>query len=92
MENLNKITSIKVYQVELTMKEGHYSQSNQSFRFFDSTIIEIETSNGINGYGEVCPLGPSYLPAYAEGPRAGFEKLQEFYLAEIPQTSMKLIS
>ena len=27
------------------------------------------------GYGEVCPLGPFYLPAYAEGVRAGLKEL-----------------
>ncbi|MDZ7748876.1 MAG: hypothetical protein U5K43_08495 [Halofilum sp. (in: g-proteobacteria)] len=34
---------------------------------FDSTLVEIETDAGITGLGEVCPLGPAYLPAYAEG-------------------------
>ena len=27
------------------------------------------------GYGEVCPLGPAYLPAYAAGARAGIAEL-----------------
>ena len=85
MEKLNKITRIKVYQVELTMKEGHYSWSNQSFRSFDSTIVEIETSKGINGYGEVCPLGPAYLPAYAEGVRVGIAKIAGALLGRNPE-------
>ena len=34
---------------------------------FDSTIVRVETDSGLAGYGEVCPLGPFYLPAYAEG-------------------------
>ena len=42
---------------------------------FDSTVVEIHTDAGINGYGEVCPLGPAYLPAYAEGARAGIAEL-----------------
>ena len=85
MEKLNKITRIKIYQVELTMKEGHYSWSNQSFRSFDSTIVEIETSKGINGYGEVCPLGPAYLPAYAEGARVGIAKIAGVLLGRNPE-------
>ena len=85
MEELNKITGIKVYQVELTMKEGHYSWSNQSFRSFDSTIVEIETSKGIKGYGEVCPLGPAYLPAYAEGARVGIAKIAGVLLGRNPE-------
>ncbi len=84
MKNPYKISSIKTYQVELTMKEGHYSWSNQSFRSFDSTIIEVETSEGINGYGEICPLGSSYLPAYAEGVRIGIGKIAGVLLGKDP--------
>jgi hypothetical protein len=32
---------------------------------------QIETNIGITGYGENTPLGPTYLPAYAKGTRAG---------------------
>ena len=42
---------------------------------FDSTIVGVETDCGLVGYGEVCPLGPFYLPAYAEGVRAGLREL-----------------
>jgi len=28
-------------------------------------VIEVETDTGVVGHGEVCPLGPFYLPAYA---------------------------
>jgi len=57
------------------MKEGSYSWAKQSFSSFDSTIVIIETDVGITGVGETCPLGPSYLPAYAEGARTGIAKL-----------------
>ena len=70
-----RISRISVYQVDLPMKEGAYSWSNQSFAAFDSTVVIIETDEGISGAGETCPLGPSYLPAYAEGARAGISKL-----------------
>src|SRR5262249_32317016 len=42
---------------------------------FDSTVVAISTDAGITGYGEVCPLGPAYLPAYAAGARAGITEL-----------------
>lgn len=42
---------------------------------FDSTIVGVETDTGLIGYGEVCPLGPFYLPAYAAGVRAGLLEL-----------------
>ena len=71
-----KITSISVYRVELPLKEGRYNWSNENFvTVFDSTVVAIGTDAGITGYGECCPLGPAYLPAYAEGVRAGIRQI-----------------
>jgi len=50
---------------------------------FDSTVIEVQTDAGVTGYGEVCPLGPYYLPAYANGVRAGIQELDRICLARI---------
>lgn len=79
-----KITRISVYQVDLPMKEGSYSWSTQSFSAFDSTVVAIETDEGITGYGETCPLGPSYLAAYAEGARAGIAKIAPDLIGQDP--------
>lgn len=70
-----KITRISAYQIDLPMKEGAYQWSTQSFAAFDSTVVLVETDEGLSGVGETCPLGPSYLPAYAEGARAGLAKI-----------------
>lgn len=71
-----KITKIKAYQVDLPLHEGTYKWSGgNSVTVFDSTIVAVETDAGITGYGEVCPLGPAYLPAYAEGVRTGLKEI-----------------
>ena len=71
-----KITSIRVYQVDLPLREGSYKWSGgNSVSVFDSTVVAVETDEGITGWGEVCPLGPAYLPAYARGARAGIAEL-----------------
>ena len=63
-----KITKIVAYQVDLPLHEGKYAWSGgKSVDVFDSTVVRIETDEGVTGYGEVCPLGPAYLPSYAEG-------------------------
>lgn len=49
----------------LPLREGSYKWSGgKSITVFDSTIVAVETDDGLTGYGEVCPLGPFYLPAY----------------------------
>jgi cis-L-3-hydroxyproline dehydratase len=71
-----RITAIRAYQVDLPLKEGSYNWSGgKSVSVFDSTVVEVETDAGIIGHGEVCPLGPFYLPAYANGVRAGLVEL-----------------
>ena len=71
-----KITRITAYRVELPLHEGSYKWSGgNSVTVFDSTVVSVETDAGITGYGEVCPLGPAYLPAYAAGARTGIAEL-----------------
>lgn len=71
-----KITGIKVYQVDLPLKEGRYSWSNGNFvETFDATVVVVETDEGITGVGECCPLGSAYLPSYAGGVRAGLAEI-----------------
>jgi cis-L-3-hydroxyproline dehydratase len=71
-----RITGIKAYRVELPLHEGAYKWSGGNVvRVFDSTVVAIETDQGIAGYGEICPLGPAYLPAYAAGARTGIYEL-----------------
>jgi L-alanine-DL-glutamate epimerase-like enolase superfamily enzyme len=67
-----KITEIRAYRIELPLREGSYNWSGgNAVTSLDSTIAAVETDSGIAGYGEVCPLGPAYLPAYAAGARTG---------------------
>ena len=97
---MNKIKRITAYQVDLPLKEGSYNWSEgKSVSVFDSTVVAVETEDGLIGYGECCPLGPFYLPSYAEGVRAGIKELgphligldatNHFYLNQIMDQSLK---
>ena len=58
-----KIKRIFAHRVELPLHETTYKWSGgKSVTVFDSTIVGVETDTGLVGYGEVCPLGPFYLP------------------------------
>ena len=86
-----KISKISIFQVDLPLYEGSYNWSgNKSVQVFDSTVVQVETDEGIIGYGEVCPLGPVYLPAYAEGARAGIQVLAPALLGLDPTQLVKL--
>ncbi len=86
-----KINRIFAHRVELPLHEGSYKWSGgKSVSVFDSTIVGVETDTGLIGYGEVCPLGPFYLPAYAEGVRAGLRELGPHVLGYDPRELSKL--
>jgi len=80
-----KIEAIKVYQVDLPLAEGRYAWADGKYvEVFDSTVVQIETDAGVDGFGEVCPLGPFYLPAFGPGARAGIGELAPHLLGEDP--------
>ena len=80
-----KITGINVFQVDLPLKEGRYNWSNGNFvEVFDSTVVEIETDEGLKGYAECCPLGSAYLPSYALGVRSGLQELAPHLIGKDP--------
>ena len=86
-----KIARVFAHRVELPLHEGTYKWSGgKSVSIFDSTIVGVETDTGIVGFGEVCPLGPFYLPAYAEGVRAGLRELAPHLLGYDPRELSKL--
>ena len=80
-----RITRIAAYQVDLPLHEGSYNWSGgKSVSVFDSTVVRIETDEGVIGHGEVCPLGPFYLPAFAGGVRAGIKELAPHLIGDDP--------
>lgn len=86
-----KISRIFAHRVELPLREGSYHWSGgKSVSVFDSTIVGVETECGQVGYGEVCPLGPFYLPAYAEGVRVGLKELAPHLIGWDPRELLKL--
>lgn len=86
-----KIVKVFAHRVELPLREGSYKWSGgKSVTVFDSTIVGVETDSGLAGYGEVCPLGPFYLPAYADGVRAGLRELAPHLMGFDPRELLKL--
>src|SRR3954471_16436326 len=86
-----QIRRISAYRVDLPLHEGSYRWSGgKAVTVFDSTVVRVETDEGVTGHGEVCPLGPFYLPAYANGVRAGVAELGPHLLGENPLELLKL--
>ena len=66
-----RIERIEVFGYDLTYVHGDYVMSSgRVINRLASTVVRITTRDGTTGFGEVCPLGTTYLPAHAEGARA----------------------
>lgn len=86
-----KIKKILVYQTWLPLHEGSYKWSGgNEVKAFDATIVRIVTDQGIEGFGENTPLGPCYLPAYAEGTRAGIAKIAPSLIGADPTRTSEI--
>lgn len=86
-----RITRVSAYRVGLPLHEGTYKWSGgNAVTVFDSTVVKVETDAGLVGWGESCPLGPAYLPAYAAGVRSGLAELAPHLLDQNPLELVKL--
>ena len=66
MSNDGIITRIRAYEARLPVAGGSYRMAlGKVIDEAVSYVVAIETENGRPGYGEICPLGSNYLPAYA---------------------------
>ena len=72
-----KITRSSMYQVDVPLiePEGFRLSGNREYYKLDSTILKVETDNGLVGWGEILPWGSNYTPAFARGARAGICEL-----------------
>ncbi len=70
--HVTKITQIALFKTEIPISGLPYRLSGgRSYDALDSTLVRVDTADGISGWGEICPWGRNYLPEFAEGARAG---------------------
>ena len=75
-DRANVIDRVDVYGYDLTYAHGDYVMSSgRVVNVLPSTVVRIRTRDGVEGFGETCPLGSTYLPAFAEGARAALREL-----------------
>jgi cis-L-3-hydroxyproline dehydratase len=71
-----EVQRIDVFGYELTYAHGDYVMSGgRVVNRLPSTVVRITTRGGLQGYGETCPLGATYLPTFAGGARAALREL-----------------
>jgi cis-L-3-hydroxyproline dehydratase len=81
-----RIARIVVYRVALPYKPvSSRWRDRVGPQALDSIIVAVETDEGITGYGETCPVGAIYLPAFAETARAAIAEMAPALLNKDPR-------
>jgi len=70
-----RIAEVHVYRVDLPLNGTIYRMSEGSYTAFDSTVVRIVSDTGVSGWGETCPVGPTYQPEHALGARAALQHM-----------------
>ena len=80
-----RIARVAAYRQQQPFRDGTYTCRNQSADGYDSTIVLLESDDGLVGAGEMAPLGAFYAPAFAAGTRAGVAELAPLLLGADPR-------
>ena len=80
-----EIKRIAVFRVDLPFDRGGDRPSGgRAGQAMNSSVIRIETDSDIVGWGEVCPIGPGRVEAFARGARAAIGVLAPALLGKNP--------
>lgn len=85
-----KIKQISLFDLELPLHEPYLLSRGRYFTKFDSTFVKIETDEGVTGWGEICPWGSTYLPAFAGGVRAALTEIAPHLIGHDPREVEKI--
>lgn len=65
-----KIAKIEIFKFELPVKGGPFRIASSDVSTLETTLVKIIATNGQVGWGETCPVGPTYAEEHAAGARA----------------------
>ncbi len=70
-----KIKEIHIYAHDLPVRNGPYTMANAEVWALDTTLVKLVDESGTVGWGETCPVGPTYAEAHAGGARAALSEM-----------------
>ena len=70
-----RIAEIHIYAHDLPVKNGPYTMAKAEVYSLNTTLVKVVADNGLVGWGETCPVGPTYAEAHAVGARAALAQL-----------------
>lgn len=70
-----RIAEIHVYRHGLPVHNGPYRLARAEVWFLSTTLVKLVGDNGLVGWGETCPIGPTYAESHAAGAVAALSEM-----------------
>lgn len=70
-----KIKEIHIYSHDLPVKNGPYTMANAQVWALKTTLVRLVGVDGTVGWGETCPVGPTYAESHAAGAVAALTEM-----------------
>jgi len=75
-----------MYHLEIPFHDTAYKMADgRKHSSVNSTIVCVQTDEDIEGWGEICPWGTSYLPEFSAGARAAISLLAPYLVGSDPR-------
>jgi L-alanine-DL-glutamate epimerase-like enolase superfamily enzyme len=81
-----KIKSVEIFRHDLPVKNGPYTMANAEVWALETTLVKLTADNGLVGWGETCPVGPTYAEAHARGAQAALQQMAPALIGKDVQT------
>jgi cis-L-3-hydroxyproline dehydratase len=80
-----EIAGVDCFGYELAYAHGEYVMSGgRAAATQTGTLVRLRTDEGLAGWGEITPLGATYLPGYADGVRTDLRFLAPHLIGQDP--------
>ena len=72
-----RVAELHIYQHDLPVKNGPYTMARAQVWSLTTALVRIVSDTGLEGWGETCPVGPTYAQAHAGGALAALSAMGE---------------
>ena len=79
-----QITGVRAFRQVQPFRRGNYAMGHVGSPGFDSTIVALDTDEGVTGWGEMAVISALYGDSFAAGARAGIAELAPLLIGADP--------
>ena len=79
-----KIREVHIFSHTLPVRNGPYTMASSKVFSLETTLVKIVADNGLFGWGETCPVGPTYQPHHAGGAVAALKEMAQGLIGADP--------